>query len=153
MGMLEKALIPISSWPLSEVAGDKRNKCSKLRSAAIGLLSLARRVCSENSPSTGLLKAEPKRVVRGEEFKPDSRPSRYIPATLLTSLGEVELKKLWQNKLLQNQQLLNPHLLEEGLLVVVRLILLVAVSGKKTSYGFQAWTRSWIRHWLGMALD
>lgn len=35
-----------------------------------------------------------KRVVRGEEFKPDSRPSRSLPATLLTSLGEVELKKL-----------------------------------------------------------
>jgi hypothetical protein len=84
-------------------------------------------------PSTGLNKAEPKRVVRGEEFKPDSRPSRSIPATLQPSLGEVELKKL-----LQNQQLLNPHLLEEGLLVVVRLILLVAVSGKKTSSGFQA---------------
>lgn len=60
--------------------------------------------------------------MRGEEFKPDSRPSRSIPYN-----GEVELKKL-----LQNQQLLNPHLLEEGLLVVVRLILLVAVSGKKT---------------------
>ena len=72
-------------------------------------------------------------VVRGEEFKPDSRPSRSIPATLLTSLGEVELKKL-----LQNQQLWNPHLLEEGLLVVVRLILLVAVSGKKTSSGLKA---------------
>lgn len=108
LGMLEKALLPISSWPLSELAGNKRNKCSKLRSAAIGLLSLARRVSSSNYPSTGLLKAEPKRVVRGEELKPDSRPSRSLPATLLTSLGEVELKKLWQNKLLQNQQLLNP---------------------------------------------
>lgn len=51
--------------------------------------------------------------MRGEDFKPDSRPSRSIPATLLTSLGEVE-------KLLQNQQL--PHLLEEELQVVVRLI-------------------------------
>jgi len=55
---------------------------------------LARRVSSSNYPSTGLLKAEPKRVVRGEELKPDSRPSRSLPATLLTSLGEVELKKL-----------------------------------------------------------
>jgi hypothetical protein len=49
MGMLEKALLPRSSWPLSEVAGNKRNKCSKLRSAAIGLLSLARRVSRESS--------------------------------------------------------------------------------------------------------
>lgn len=35
---------------------------------------------------------------RGEDFKPDSRPSRSIPATLLTSRREVE--KLLQNKLL-----------------------------------------------------
>ncbi|KAL3518859.1 hypothetical protein ACH5RR_021448 [Cinchona calisaya] len=41
---------------------------------------------------------------------PKKRPSRSIPATLLTSLGEVDKKKL-----LKNQQLLNPHLLEEGL--------------------------------------
>lgn len=58
---------------------------------------------TEKSLLPGLNKAEPKRVVRGEEWKPDSRPSRSIPAT-----WEVELKKLWQNKLLQNQQLLNP---------------------------------------------
>jgi hypothetical protein len=71
--------------------------------------------------------------VRAEEFKTLKRPSRSIPATLKPSLGEVDNKKL-----LQNQQLLNPHPLEEGLLVVVRLILLVAVSGNKTSSGFQA---------------
>ena len=70
---------------------------------------------------------------RQQSPRQKSRPSRSIPATLQPSLGEVDNKKL-----LQNQQLLNPHPLEEGLLVVVRLILLVAVSGNKTSSGFQA---------------
>ena len=75
----------------------------------------------------------------------------FLLPYLLTSLGEVDKKKL-----LQKKPLVNPHPLEEDLLVVVRLILLVAVIGAlafKREPGLGIGKRSWIRHWLGMALD